>query len=264
MSSFTSALSFQPVPSSVGPASPASSVGMRFGLRVAPSHKDGALRAELPAGWIHQPGHRLAAQHWVRHLFFLWLATCQASLRETKLYICIYLFASPSFCFHRDLLRVGVTLAGHQKKILSSIQTLRIHKAPPTMLYWPIAAWSQHNTQNDPDAVHRCTRSSQWERFTAWNTNWCSFNQSERRNEMTILWRAGWTSGFLLARLAEPHPEVACFFKSTLNSRAHRNQPISIQHRKDVGRLWKLFLMWTLLIGCSSTVKTKLRPLLGA
>ncbi|XP_068612084.1 ephrin type-B receptor 4b-like [Brachionichthys hirsutus] len=34
-----------------------------------------------------------------------------------------------------DLLRVGVTLAGHQKKILSSIQTLRIHKAPPTPLY---------------------------------------------------------------------------------------------------------------------------------
>ncbi|XP_070848843.1 ephrin type-B receptor 4b-like isoform X1 [Chaetodon trifascialis] len=34
-----------------------------------------------------------------------------------------------------DLLRVGVTLAGHQKKILSSIQTLRIHKVPPTLLY---------------------------------------------------------------------------------------------------------------------------------
>lgn len=34
-----------------------------------------------------------------------------------------------------DLLRVGVTLAGHQKKILSSIQTLRTHKAPPTLLY---------------------------------------------------------------------------------------------------------------------------------
>ncbi|KAM9827130.1 ephrin type-B receptor 4b-like [Neosynchiropus ocellatus] len=34
-----------------------------------------------------------------------------------------------------DLLRVGVTLAGHQKKILSSIQTLRIHKVPPTMVY---------------------------------------------------------------------------------------------------------------------------------
>ncbi|KAI4787645.1 hypothetical protein KUCAC02_036331 [Chaenocephalus aceratus] len=30
---------------------------------------------------------------------------------------------------------VGVTLAGHQKKILSSIQTLRIHKAPPPLLY---------------------------------------------------------------------------------------------------------------------------------
>ncbi|XP_044196956.1 ephrin type-B receptor 4b isoform X1 [Thunnus albacares] len=34
-----------------------------------------------------------------------------------------------------DLLRVGVTLAGHQKKILFSIQTLRIQKAPPTLLY---------------------------------------------------------------------------------------------------------------------------------
>nr|XP_046236706.1 ephrin type-B receptor 4b-like isoform X2 [Scatophagus argus] len=34
-----------------------------------------------------------------------------------------------------DLLRVGVTLAGHQKKMLSSIQTLRVHKAPPTLLY---------------------------------------------------------------------------------------------------------------------------------
>ncbi|XP_076011796.1 ephrin type-B receptor 4b-like isoform X2 [Genypterus blacodes] len=32
-----------------------------------------------------------------------------------------------------DLLRVGVTLAGHQKKMLSSIQTLRIHKSPPTL-----------------------------------------------------------------------------------------------------------------------------------
>uniref|UniRef100_A0A8C3AAA5 receptor protein-tyrosine kinase n=1 Tax=Cyclopterus lumpus TaxID=8103 RepID=A0A8C3AAA5_CYCLU len=34
-----------------------------------------------------------------------------------------------------DLLRVGVTLAGHQKKILSSVQTLRVHEAPPTLLY---------------------------------------------------------------------------------------------------------------------------------
>uniref|UniRef100_G3N862 receptor protein-tyrosine kinase n=1 Tax=Gasterosteus aculeatus aculeatus TaxID=481459 RepID=G3N862_GASAC len=34
-----------------------------------------------------------------------------------------------------DLLRVGVTLAGHQKKILTSIQTLKVHKAPPPPLY---------------------------------------------------------------------------------------------------------------------------------
>uniref|UniRef100_A0AAZ3QAY6 receptor protein-tyrosine kinase n=1 Tax=Oncorhynchus tshawytscha TaxID=74940 RepID=A0AAZ3QAY6_ONCTS len=34
-----------------------------------------------------------------------------------------------------DLLRIGVTLAGHQKKILSSIQTLRVLKTPPTLRY---------------------------------------------------------------------------------------------------------------------------------
>ena len=32
--------------------------------------------------------------------------------------------SSPSPC--RDLLRIGVTLAGHQKKILSSIQDMRL------------------------------------------------------------------------------------------------------------------------------------------
>lgn len=33
-------------------------------------------------------------------------------------------FFSPSL--HRDLLRIGVTLAGHQKKILGSIQDMRL------------------------------------------------------------------------------------------------------------------------------------------
>jgi len=28
-------------------------------------------------------------------------------------------------CVHRDVLRVGVTLAGHQKKILNSVQMMR-------------------------------------------------------------------------------------------------------------------------------------------
>ena len=34
----------------------------------------------------------------------------------------------PSLCISccRDLLRIGVTLAGHQKKILSNIQTMRV------------------------------------------------------------------------------------------------------------------------------------------
>uniref|UniRef100_A0AAY4C4J7 receptor protein-tyrosine kinase n=1 Tax=Denticeps clupeoides TaxID=299321 RepID=A0AAY4C4J7_9TELE len=34
-----------------------------------------------------------------------------------------------------DLLRLGVTLAGHQKKILSSVQALRIHKSPTGVHY---------------------------------------------------------------------------------------------------------------------------------
>lgn len=43
-------------------------------------------------------------------------------------------FLSASF-FSRDLLRIGVTLAGHQKKILSNIQSMRVQmsQSPTTM-----------------------------------------------------------------------------------------------------------------------------------
>lgn len=64
----------------------------------------------------------------------------QIDRRQLHSVTCTVTFIHSQLCFHRDLLRVGVTLAGHQKKILSSIQTLRIHKAPPTLLYWPITA----------------------------------------------------------------------------------------------------------------------------
>ena len=58
----------QSVPASPGPARPSSSLGLWIRLRVASSHKDGALRAELPAGRLHQPGRGLTDQHWVRSL----------------------------------------------------------------------------------------------------------------------------------------------------------------------------------------------------
>lgn len=38
----------------------------------------------------------------------------------------LFLFSAPFFSLHRDLLRIGVTLAGHQKKILGSIQDMRL------------------------------------------------------------------------------------------------------------------------------------------
>lgn len=43
----------------------------------------------------------------------------------------------PPLLFPRDLLRIGVTLAGHQKKILSNIQSMRVQMSQsPTTLAW--------------------------------------------------------------------------------------------------------------------------------
>lgn len=42
-------------------------------------------------------------------------------------YVCpILTVGMHSSCVHRDLLRIGVTLAGHQKKILNSIQSMHM------------------------------------------------------------------------------------------------------------------------------------------
>lgn len=54
-------------------------------------------------------------------------ASCAFSLRE---HIVIYTSAS-SVC-SRDLLHMGVTLAGHQRKILSSIQTMTFRNKSTT------------------------------------------------------------------------------------------------------------------------------------
>lgn len=40
-------------------------------------------------------------------------------------WVLMFDLASFCLCVHRDILRVGVTLAGHQKKILNSVQMMR-------------------------------------------------------------------------------------------------------------------------------------------
>lgn len=56
----------------------------------------------------------------------------------------LFLFSSPFFSLHRDLLRIGVTLAGHQKKILGSIQDMRLQMNQTL----PVQVWSDR-TQTD-------------------------------------------------------------------------------------------------------------------
>lgn len=50
------------------------------------------------------------------------------------------------FSLHRDLLRIGVTLAGHQKKILGSIQDMRLQMNQTL----PVQVWSN---RTETDAV---------------------------------------------------------------------------------------------------------------
>lgn len=54
----------------------------------------------------------------------LWLYFCVHTSRVLMRFSLFFFSFLPSF--HRDLLRIGVTLAGHQKKILGSIQDMRL------------------------------------------------------------------------------------------------------------------------------------------
>lgn len=56
-------------------------------------------------------------------------------------------FSSPFLSLHRDLLRIGVTLAGHQKKILGSIQDMRLQMNQTL----PVQVWVTGHTD-------RCSR----------------------------------------------------------------------------------------------------------
>lgn len=65
----------------------------------------------------------------------------------STLFIYFYEWATCSyflFSLHRDLLRIGVTLAGHQKKILGSIQDMRLQMNQTL----PVQVWSDR-TQTD-------------------------------------------------------------------------------------------------------------------
>lgn len=57
------------------------------------------------------------------------LATCDTAvnvlLQCYGIWSRAFMFRLVSFCVRRDILRVGVTLAGHQKKILNSVQMMR-------------------------------------------------------------------------------------------------------------------------------------------
>lgn len=58
-----------------------------------------------------------------------------------------FLFVSFLFFAHRDLLRIGVTLAGHQKKILGSIQDMRLQMNQTL----PVQVWVRRH-------ANRCSR----------------------------------------------------------------------------------------------------------
>jgi len=63
---------------------------------------------------------------------------CYYSIMASAFRVLMFNLASFSLCVfvRRDILRVGVTLAGHQKKILSSIEALGIqNKTPGNVLY---------------------------------------------------------------------------------------------------------------------------------
>lgn len=74
---------------------------------------------------------------------FIFSLLCFFSL--SKWATCSY-FVLLFFSLHRDLLRIGVTLAGHQKKILGSIQDMRLQMNQTL----PVQVWSN---RTETDAV---------------------------------------------------------------------------------------------------------------
>lgn len=66
----------------------------------------------------------------------------------------LFFFVSFLFFAHRDLLRIGVTLAGHQKKILGSIQDMRLQMNQTL----PVQVWVRRH-------ANRCSRrTARWKK----------------------------------------------------------------------------------------------------
>lgn len=76
------------------------------------------------------------------------LATCDTAVNWNLWPQCYgirsraFMFLLVSFCMRRDILRVGVTLAGHQKKILNSVQMMRAQMNQiQSVEVWPPVFW---------------------------------------------------------------------------------------------------------------------------
>lgn len=95
-------------------------------------------------------------EQWNLHFSFMW---CFPSFISFLFFSFVFMteppvLIFPFFCFvsflffaHRDLLRIGVTLAGHQKKILGSIQDMRLQMNQTL----PVQVWVRRH-------ANRCSR----------------------------------------------------------------------------------------------------------
>lgn len=82
-----------------------------------------------------------------------------------------------SLVFCRDLLRIGVTLAGHQKKILNSVQSMRVQmsQSPTAMAWLFVSSYSIGKKRGEQRRVAygregRLTR--QWGNCRGWVIGW--------------------------------------------------------------------------------------------
>lgn len=111
----------------------------------------------------------------LKHVKLVCTVKKEKQTKKNSLWMCpgflIYIsFFSP--LLHRDLLRIGVTLAGHQKKILGSIQDMRLQMNQTL----PVQVWSDRNTdrcsrrtaRQEKNAGRNCTRESHWKTLAAW------------------------------------------------------------------------------------------------
>lgn len=93
----------------------------------------------------------ICGEQWNLHFSFMWCfpSLIYLFLWLSHLFLFFLLFLKNFFFLltHRDLLRIGVTLAGHQKKILGSIQDMRLQMNQTL----PVQVWVRRR-------MKRCSR----------------------------------------------------------------------------------------------------------